>query len=386
MRADWCSTTRTIRTTRVEDVVAAVEVVEADEVVVADVDKAPDVVEAVVDMEKLIRALRVVRTLVASTNTPTEDTATDGANANAQFLLAQQDNLDNIENCSQSFVDVTDRCFQMLEQANCLSGNVRLIDSCSSVNLICNNDLLHDIVTVDWHMRVRCNARVRTTNQQGRLGSFPKPVWYNPQGVANILSLNSVKKYYRMTYDSTGGDTFVVTDATNSFTLHFKPTKNSLYALRGPSTDGQEKLSFVNTVSDNKDMYTKLEVKAAARARHFQNIIMFPGSRELMDISDQHFLKNNPVQCVDIKDAENIYGTNVGSLKGKTVTRKGLTVAGQITGVPPAIKQKYQNVTLYIDIMFVNKIPFLLTISRRLHFGTVCWKTKVLVDIFWRYS
>ena len=98
---------------------------------------------------------------------------------------------------------------------------------------------------------------------------------------------------------------------------------------------------------------------------------MFLDSRELMDISDQHLLKNNPLQCVDIKDAENIYGTNVGSLKGKTVTRKGLTVAGQITGVPPAIKQKYQNVTLCIDIMFVNKIPFLLTISRGLHFGTV---------------
>ena len=129
----------------------------------------------------------------------------------------------------------------MLEQANRLSGNVLLIDSCSSVNLICNSDLLHDIVTVDWHMRVRCNAGVRTTNQQGRLGSFPEPVWYNPKGVTNILSLNSVKKHYRVTYDSAGSDTFVVTDATNSLKLHFKPTKNSLYALRGLSSDGPEK-------------------------------------------------------------------------------------------------------------------------------------------------
>jgi hypothetical protein len=118
--------------------------------------------------------------------------------------------------------------FQMLEQANRLSGNVLLIDSCSSVNLICNSDLLHDIVTVDWHMRVRCNAGVRTTNQQGRLGSFPEPVWYNTKGAANILSLNSVKKYYRVTYDSAGGDTFVVTDATNSFELHFKPTNGEI--------------------------------------------------------------------------------------------------------------------------------------------------------------
>ena len=89
---------------------------------------------------------------------------------------------------------------------------------------------------------------------------------------------------------------------------------------------------------------------------------MFPSTRELMDISDQHLLKNNPVQRADIKDAENIYGTNLGSLKGKMVTQKGITVAGQITGVPPVIKQKYQSMTLCIDLLFVNKIPFLLMI------------------------
>jgi hypothetical protein len=69
----------------------------------------------------------------------------------------------------------------------------------------------------------------------------------------------------------------MVTDATNSLQLHFTPTKNGLYyTLRGPSSDGQEKWSLVNTISDNKDMYTKREVKAAARSRRFQNIIMFP--------------------------------------------------------------------------------------------------------------
>ena len=128
-----------------------------------------------------------------------------------------------------------------------------------------------------------------TTNQQGRLGNFPEPVWYNPKGVANILSLNSVKKYYRVTYDSAGSDTFVVTD-TNSLKLHFKPsTKIGLYALQG-SSDRQEKWSFVNTVSNNKDMYTKRKVKAAAHAQRIQNIIMFASTREIMNNSDQHLL------------------------------------------------------------------------------------------------
>jgi hypothetical protein len=38
--------------------------------------------------------------------------------------------------------------------------------------------------------------------------------------------------------------------------------------------------------------------------------------------------------------------------------------------MPLEIKMKYQSVTLAMDIMFVNKIPFLLTVSHGLHFGT----------------
>jgi hypothetical protein len=64
-------------------------------------------------------------------------------------------------------------------------------------------------------------------------------VWYNPKGVANILSLDSVKQHYRVTYDSKGGDTFVVTD-THGLKLHFKPTKNGLFALRGTSSNGKK--------------------------------------------------------------------------------------------------------------------------------------------------
>jgi hypothetical protein len=159
----------------------------------------------------------------------------------------------------------------LLEQANRLSGNILLLDSCSSVNLVCNGDhLLHNITTVEWSMSVRCNAGVlRKTNQQGRLGNFPEPVWYNPKGVANILSLALVKAHYRVTYDSKGGDTFVVTD-NHGLKLHFQPTKNGLYALQGPSSNGKQKekkvrWSFVNTVSDKKDLYTKRELQAECR-------------------------------------------------------------------------------------------------------------------------
>ena len=38
--------------------------------------------------------------------------------------------------------------------------------------------------------------------------------------------------------------------------------------------------------------------------------------------------------------------------------------------VPPVIQESHRQVVLGIDILNVNKTPFLITISRGLHFGT----------------
>jgi hypothetical protein len=54
----------------------------------------------------------------------------------------------------------------MLADADYLKGNI-LLDSCSTVNLITNGDMLYDIKEVEWHMQVRCNAGMRSTNLQG---------------------------------------------------------------------------------------------------------------------------------------------------------------------------------------------------------------------------
>jgi hypothetical protein len=72
--------------------------------------------------------------------------------------------------------------------------NTLLLNSCSTVNLIANKDLLHGIHKVPTTMCIRCNAGVTTTNLKGWLSNCLEPVWYNPDGVANIMSLFVVKK------------------------------------------------------------------------------------------------------------------------------------------------------------------------------------------------
>jgi hypothetical protein len=220
-----------------------------------------------------------------------------------------------------------------------LKKDLLLLDSCSTVNLIANRSLLQDIHRVPRRMHVHCNAGVRATDLMGTLGEFPEKVWYDPEARANILSLHSVKQHYRVRYDSEKDDAIIV-NTPDGRDYRFVPHGKGLYAYqRDP--DQEQDWAFIVTVQDKRDLYTKRDYAAAVQARRVQNIIMHPSHREYLKIADQQLLPNCPIQRADIAAAEDIFGTNLGSLKGKTVTRQGDHVRRQIDGVPPEIKARH---------------------------------------------
>ena len=89
-----------------------------------------------------------------------------------------------------------------------------------------------------------------------------------------------------------------------------------------------------------------------------------------MDVAVSH-LKGCPVTKADVKAAEDIYGPNLGALKGKTVARPNPHVPAGVDHVPTSIMDVHRSITLAIDVMFINKVAFLITTSRNLKFGTV---------------
>ena len=72
----------------------------------------------------------------------------------------------------------------------------------------------------------------------------------------------------------------------------------------------------------------------------------------------------------DIKTSEIIFGQDIGSLKGKTVRKKPLPVASNYIEIPKELNNNHQDVTLCIDIMNINGLAFLATISRKIVYRT----------------
>jgi hypothetical protein len=74
-------------------------------------------------------------------------------------------------------------------------------------------------------------------------------------------------------------------------------------------------------------------------------------------------IKDSPVTVEDAVAALKIWGPSVAVLKGKTVRKRPEPVKTDIVSIPKEIRELHKEVTLTIDIFFVNKIPFFLTLS-----------------------
>jgi hypothetical protein len=128
-----------------------------------------------------------------------DDTREDKGGDEAQYLL------DNLEETSDYYMlpsDVFEIVAMSASRVNLPTLQLLLLDSCSTLCLISNPDLLKNIHEVPVGVRVRCNAGTMHTNLRGYLGDFPEPVWYSPGGIVNILSLKVVAKYYDVEYIS----------------------------------------------------------------------------------------------------------------------------------------------------------------------------------------
>ena len=281
-------------------------------------------------------------------------------------------NFDEIEDQDTSFVFVQDVRTVETQHGGRLPPEWILLDNQSTVDVFTNRRLLKNIRRAQKNMSIHCTAGVAKTNLVGDLPGYGT-VWYHPDGIANILSLSKVKEKYRVTFDSDINNQFIVhrPDGTQRI---FQQSSRGLYFLDTSLTpqpvNGTKDTVLVTTVADNASNFSNADYSQAVLARKLQKIIGRPTTRAFIYFIENNLLPNCPVNRRDVLRADQIFGPDIGSLKGKTVRRQPPRVEVEEVTLPVTIKQHYQEVTLGCDIMFVNKIPFLMSISRHIRFGT----------------
>jgi hypothetical protein len=162
-----------------------------------------------------------------------------------------------------------------------------LLDNQSTVDVFINPRLVKDIWVTDTIMHIHCHSGTSSTRLQATLPEYGT-VWFDPKGIANILSLSNVKKKYRDTFDSSTDDTFYVhksNGSTRKFValkvegggLHFLDTAKDQKSLHQKESV-KAGVIMVNTVEQNKTRYSVHYIKRAEHARKTQDLIGRPST------------------------------------------------------------------------------------------------------------
>eukprot|EP00957_Ditylum_brightwellii_P162121 12343332-Ditylum_brightwellii.AAC.1 len=127
----------------------------------------------------------------------------------------------------------------------------------------------------------------------------------------------------------------------------------------------------IQTVEENKVLCTHREVKSTEQARQLMAMTGRPLMQNLINLISSNLVKNCPVTTQDIRTADKIFGKDVGLLKGKTTRSKPESVSTHCIDKPKELRQLHNKVTVAADLMYINAIPFMVSIARKIKFITI---------------
>ena len=235
-----------------------------------------------------------------------------------------------------------------------------LLENQSTVDVFCNPTLFWNSCASDQTLYLRCNSSTAPVNQVGDLTGYGH-VWYHPKGIAIILRLYNLTDNgnYWVRYDSQESKNFIITRIKDGKETRFHRAPRGLHYLETKAIKtGEDGEVLINTIEDNKSSYTRCLYLRAKLARKLQRIIVRPSVKTLKRIIGRNLFTNCPVNISEVSAAEDIFGPDEGSLRGKTVSNKDQEVKSMHANLPMEIIAKYQLVILYADYMFVKIVQF----------------------------
>jgi hypothetical protein len=242
--------------------------------------------------------------------------------------------------------------------------NKVLLDSCTTHNIMCNRRFLRGIKTTKKELNMSGNGgklritKVGTIKGLYPVGHEPATAWFDERCITNLLSFKELVKKYRITYDSDVCTSFTVHRSEYGLVdLHFRMHESGLHVMVKP--DGTSGRVFIQTVEDNKKMYTPRQVVGADKARVLYEHMTYPGVGDFINTLWGGHIRDCRVSVEDAKRMFAIYGAHVMRCKGTEVTKTNKYKQTNIVAVPRSLIKTQSKVVLCIDLFFVNEYYFL---------------------------
>ena len=92
------------------------------------------------------------------------------------------------------------------------------------------------------------------------------------------------------------------------------------------------------------------------------HLLGISSERDFENMVRSNMIVNCPVTFSDVKNARLFFGPDITLLKVKSVRRKLASVVADYFDIPREILESRKELEVSTDIMFINKLPFLLII------------------------
>ncbi len=251
-----------------------------------------------------------------------------------------------------------------------------LLDTGSTFTSVKDEELVHDIKDSDVCMKMNTNVGSRTITKDRKIPGLDIRAWVDRKSIKNMFGFANMADQYHITYNNRIEDAFIV--HTKGKNIKFKRTTEGLYSYEFPdnylelikSLKTPSGSQHILTVAENHKNYSVQQYERAQRARKLYHILNAPSKKNFKYILRSNQIKNCPVTPQDVDIAEDIFGKDISYLKGKSTRKNPSQTQPDIIAIPVELKSKHQQLTMYIDAMYINKVPFLTTITHPIYYRT----------------